>query len=68
MNWVRVARTYSLEEAEIIAGLLRSYDIPCEIHYEAWERVVGLHISPVDVLVPEDQAEDALKLLPKKED
>ncbi len=68
MKWIAVARVSSPEEAQIIAGLLRSHGIPCEVQYEAWERVVGLHLSPVDILVPEDHLEEARALLARGPD
>lgn len=63
MRWVPVYRCGSFEEASIVLGLLKSEGIPAQLGYEAWERVVGLQLSGVEVLVPEDQVEEALEIL-----
>ncbi len=63
MKWLPVFRSPSYEEAVIVAGLLRASGIPAELRYEAWERVVGLQMTGVEVLVPEDRVEEAREVL-----
>lgn len=65
-DWTIVAETTGMVEAEIIAGLLRTADIPCYIHQESVGRVMGLSlgaIGMVTVMVPTAFEEEALALL-----
>ncbi len=63
MKWLPVFRSPSYEEAVIVVGFLRASGIPAELRYEAWERVVGLQMTGVEVLVPEDRVEEAREAL-----
>jgi len=68
VKWVPVFRSPSYEEAVIVMGFLQASGIPAELRYEAWERVVGLQMTGVEVLVPEDQVEEAQEVLLEAED
>lgn len=64
--WYVVASTAGMLEAEIIAGLLRSANIPLFLFREASSTAIPLSfglIGGVDVLVPEDYYEEASALL-----
>lgn len=53
-------------EAEIIHGMLEAYGIDAEMSHEAAATIYGLGVGPiaqVDILVPEDQLEEAQQLL-----
>jgi hypothetical protein len=53
-------------EAEIIHGMLRAYGIEAMMSHEAAASIYGLGVGPtadVDLLVPENQLEDATQLL-----
>jgi hypothetical protein len=62
-EWVEVAALGDDEEAEIVAGLLKSEDIPCEI--EGPENLGALGMSRV--MVPPDRAEEARALIAERE-
>lgn len=64
--WVIVATTNGSAEAEIIAGLLKTADIPYYIQQESVGRVLGINFGTmgrVDVLVPQKFAPEAIALL-----
>lgn len=69
-EWVEVASTGQDEEANLIAGLLKSQDIPCEVEGPSggspWPENLGA-FGMSRVLVPPDRAEEAKALLAKKE-
>ena len=52
-------------EAEILAGLLRSYGFHPRVHGADTARMVGMgsHLAPTTVLVPPSEADDALEVL-----
>ena len=64
-NWVEVASAGDDEEAELIAGLLQSEDIPCQVEGP------GMTPFPEDlgafgttrVMVPPDHADEARELI-----
>jgi hypothetical protein len=64
-EWTVVAHATGLIEAEIIAGLLRTAEIPYLIRQESVGRVLGLTIGlgMVTVLVPSQYEAEALALL-----
>lgn len=66
MKWIPIFRSPSYEEAVIVMGFLRASGIPAELRYEAWERVVGLQMTGVEVLVPEDHLEEAREILERE--
>lgn len=67
-DWVEVAAVGDDEEAEIIAGLLESEDIPCEIEGGAspWPENLGA-LGSSRVMVPPDRAEEARALIAERE-
>ena len=67
-EWVEVAAVGDDEEAEIIAGLLESEDIPCEIEGapSPWPENLGA-LGASRVLVPPDRAEEARALIAERE-
>jgi hypothetical protein len=64
-SWTVVAYATSLTEAEIIAGLLRTAEIPCHVQQDGMARAIGLTIGlgAIRVLVPTKFEEEALFLL-----
>ncbi len=67
-EWVEVAAVGDDEEAEIIAGLLESENIPCEIEGapSPWPENLGA-LGSTRVLVPPDRADEAKALLAERE-
>ena len=68
-DWVEVAAVGADEEAEIIAGLLESEDIPCEIEAPSmtpWPETLGA-LGASRVMVPPDRAEEARALIAERE-
>jgi Putative prokaryotic signal transducing protein len=68
-DWVEVASVGDDEEAEIIAGLLESEDIPCEIEGSTaspWPETVGA-MGHSRVMVPPDRAAEARALIAERE-
>jgi hypothetical protein len=67
-EWVEVAAVGDDEEAEIIAGLLESEDIPCEIEGapSPWPENLGA-LGATRVLVPPDRADEAKALIAERE-
>ncbi len=67
-EWVEVAAVGDDEEAEIIAGLLESEDIPCEIEGapSPWPENLGA-LGASRVLVPPDRADEAKALIAERE-
>ncbi len=68
-DWVEVAAVGDDEEAEIIAGLLESEDIPCEIEGAAatpWPETLGA-LGLSRVMVPPDRAAEAKALIAERE-
>lgn len=63
-EWVEVASSGDDGEAEIIAGLLESEDIPCEIAgaSSSFPEDLGA-LGATRVLVPPDRAEEARALI-----
>ncbi len=67
-DWVEVAAVGDDEEAEIIAGLLESEEIPCEIAGAPSPFPENLgSLGETRVLVPPDRAEEARALLAERE-
>jgi hypothetical protein len=67
-DWVEIAAVPEDEEAEIIAGLLESEDIPCEIEGPAaspWPEDLGA-LGLSRVMVPPDRAEEARALIAER--
>jgi len=68
-DWIEVAAVGGEEEAEIIAGLLESESIPCEIEGPSatpWgENLSALGASRV--MVPPDRADEARALIAERE-
>ena len=67
-EWVEVASVGDDEEAEIIAGLLESESIPCEIEGapSPWPENLGA-LGSTRVLVPPDRADEAKALIAERE-
>ena len=68
-EWVEVASVGDDEEAEIIAGLLESEDIPCEIEGPSatpWPETTGA-MGLSRVVVPADRAAEAKALIAERE-
>jgi hypothetical protein len=67
-EWVEVASVGDDEEAEIIAGLLQSENIPCEIEGapSPWPENLGA-LGSTRVLVPPDRADEAKALIAERE-
>ena len=70
-DWIIVAYAMGIEEAEIVAGLLRSFEIPVFIQQEALGRAFGLTfgaLGAIRLLVPARFEQAALALLEDDED
>ena len=68
-DWVEVATLGDDEEAEIIAGLLESEEIPCEIEgadASPWPENLGA-LGRARVMVPPDRADEARSLIAERE-
>ena len=68
-EWIEVASVGDDEEAEIIAGLLESEDIPCEIEGPSatpWPENTGA-MGLSRVVVPADRAAEAKALIAERE-
>lgn len=69
-EWVEVAATGNDEEAALIAGLLRSEDIPCEVELPSggspWPENLGA-FGVSRVMVPPERAEQARELIARRE-
>ena len=68
-DWVEVAAVGEDDEAEIIAGLLESEDIPCEIEGPSaspWPENLG-SLGLSRVMVPPDRAAEARALIAERE-
>jgi len=67
-DWVEVAAVGDDDEAEIIAGLLESEDIPCEIEGAPtpWPEDLGA-LGVSRVMVPPDRAEEARALIAERQ-
>jgi hypothetical protein len=64
-DWVEVASVGNDEEAALIAGLVRSRDIPCEVEGPSaspWPENLGA-FGMSRVMVPPDRAEEARQVL-----
>jgi len=70
-EWVEVASTGQDEEAMLIAGLLKSEEIPCEIEGPSggspWPENLGA-FGMSRVMVPADRAAEARALLERASD
>ena len=67
-DWVEVAAVGEDDEAEIIAGLLESEDIPCEIEGPSatpWPEDLGA-LGVSRVMVPPDRADEARALIAER--
>lgn len=69
-EWVEVASTGQDEEATLIAGLLKSQEIPCEVEGPSggspWPENLGA-FGMSRVMVPPDRAEEARTILARRE-
>jgi hypothetical protein len=68
-DWVEVAAVGDDDEAEIIAGLLESEGIPCEIEgvtASPWPENLGA-LGTTRVMVPPDRAQGARALIAERE-
>ena len=68
-DWVEIAAAGGDEEAEIVAGLLESEGIPCEIEGSAaspWPENLGA-LGSMRVMVPPDRAAEARALIAERE-
>lgn len=68
-EWIEVASVGDDEEAEIIAGLLESEDIPCEIEGPSatpWPENTGA-MGLSRVVVPADRAAEAKALIAERQ-
>ena len=68
-DWIEIASVGDDEEAEIIAGLLESEEIPCEIEgadASPWPENLGA-LGRARVMVPPDRAEEARALIAERE-
>lgn len=68
-EWVEIASVGDDEEAEIIAGLLESEGIPCEIEGPAttpFPETLGA-LGASRVMVPPDRADEARALIAERE-
>ena len=67
-DWVEVAAVGDDEEAQIVAGLLESEDIPCEIEAapSPFPENLGA-LGATRVLVPPDRADEARALIAESE-
>jgi hypothetical protein len=68
-DWVEVASVGDDEEAEILAGLLESEEIPCEIEgtpASPWPETLGA-LGHSRVMVPPDRAAEARALIAERE-
>ncbi len=69
VDWVEVDAVGEDDEAEIIAGLLESEDIPCEIEGPSaspWPENLGA-LGLSRVMVPPDRAAEARALIAERE-
>lgn len=65
-DWIAVYITHNLQEAHIIVGRLRAYDIPAMIHQEAGAMAIGItlgNLGEIKVLVSPADHERAANLL-----
>jgi hypothetical protein len=70
-EWEIIAEVYNQDEAQIIAGLLRTAAIPVKIDRETLGNIYGLTVGPlakIRILVPIGQVEDAEKVLAQQND
>lgn len=69
-DWVEVAQTGQDEEAALIAGLLQSEDIPCEVEGPAggspWPENLGA-FGVSRVMVPPEHASQARELIARRQ-
>ncbi|MEP6768830.1 MAG: DUF2007 domain-containing protein [Acidobacteriota bacterium] len=69
-EWVEVASTGQDEEAALIAGLLKSEEIPCEVEGPTggspWPENLGA-FGMSRVMVPPERAEEARTILARRE-
>jgi hypothetical protein len=69
-EWVEVASTGQDEEAALIAGLLQSEEIPCEVEGPTggspWPENLGA-FGMSRVMVPPERAEEAKTILARRE-
>jgi hypothetical protein len=69
-EWVEVASTGQDEEAALIAGLLQSEEIPCEVEGPTggspWPENLGA-FGMSRVMVPPERAEEARTILARRE-
>ena len=66
MEWVTVHRANGFSEAEILKNMLESSGIQARLSYEAYGKIMGMITDGLGVTaiqVPEEQAEEARKLL-----
>jgi len=63
IKWTKVYELFNYEQAEVLRTFLESNGIKVFLKGEgADELFPGLDVTPVDVMVPQEQAEEAAKL------
>lgn len=69
-TWIEIAQTSNLLEGEVIAGLLRSADIPVYMENAAnvMPAIFGHYVTPQRLYVPETHYEEACLLLDDYDD
>ena len=70
-DWIVVAHAYGMNHAEIVAGLLRSFDIPVFMQREGAGPAIGITIGAlglIRLLVPAKYEQAAVLLLEEEED
>ncbi len=71
IQWEVVAKTFGLQEAQIIAGRLNAHDIPVRAWQESAGGTMGLTVGLLGsgyVAVPDEFADRALAILEKEVD
>jgi hypothetical protein len=66
VDWVVIARVPGQLEAEILRGLMTSFEIPCELAQESAGKVYGLtvgRLGEVQLLVPAENEKRAHEVL-----
>jgi hypothetical protein len=65
-NWVTVEVVSGDLQAEILRGLLESYEIPVSLSQEGAGKAIGLSVGPlgeVEILVPASRQDQARKVI-----
>jgi len=65
-NWIKIEAVSGELQAEILRGLLESYEIPVSLSQEGAGKAIGLSVGPlgeVEILVPSSSREQARKII-----